>query len=864
MAVNSISERPSLRRGDDCTMSEVPINRLDFQDDRKLISPPIVVAPLYQCATVVTIIGYLPGALLDVQVDGVTVITGAPGGFPMPNGATLPLPAALVAAQRVRARQQTSFAISDWSPEVVVGDHTKDYPTGLPRPEINPAPVYHCGSRTGVSNLLIGCNVWIHADGIEVGRQNGAAAHQGVNVNPDYGANQDVRAFAELCADPSPPSLLHKTQEPPSPLPSALVETVYDGGSQITITGLVNGARFHVIRNGIDLGTWRTWGQRHLVGLNPALAAGETLEVIQGMCPGDPTSPPIKTVVQPCSALPAPTVAPIQDGATSVTLLQFVPDAIIKVYVNLVKRGESGGPIVQLTSPVQHGDIVHVRQIVGDCIGQSAQEIKSRCVAPPITGDPSALNLYPIGDTEYHGGTITSLGATLSVRGSVYYPADDDGLDQPFNSRVKKHGPIPIVFMAHGNHSAADPSYLGYDYFQQQLAKMGIIAVSVDCNETNGPGGGVGNIHQRADLIIAAIAHFQTLNAGDPIFTNSIDFTKVGLMGHSRGGDAVVRVPETIALAGVQIQALIALDPTEFGAHSGKPQGYTFMTILPAANGDVRRNDGAKYYDRAEPARYKSQVYVHYANHNFFNRQWLNDDTGGGLPLMPRGDHERVLSAYGCALYRNVLLGHATDSYLFMRALPAGVQTHNVHLSFEIPETFTVDHHQDGNGIGTNSLNQPTAQAGGLVADEFLFHQGAGAFNSSFFGDTVGMVADAERDGTFRSALDKPLDIVRREIWLRAAEVFEEKLPPDATGFEVGIEDLAGVVRWVDIDECGGLPRPFDRTSFDSLTKTMLKTFRIPGRCFAGVRRKLDIQAVLLRLNRGDGRAIAFDVLQII
>jgi hypothetical protein len=533
--------------------------------------------------------------------------------------------------------------------------------------------------------------------------------------------------------------------------------------------------------------------------------------------------------------------------------------------VNLVKRGESGGPVVTISPPVQHGDTVHVQQIIGTCVGQIVQEVHVRCVAPPVTGDPSALNLYPVGNTEYNDGTITSLGDTLTVRGSVYYPADDDGVDQPFNSRVKRHGPIPIVFMAHGNHNPADPSYLGYDYFQQQLAQMGIIAVSVDCNETNGSTGGVGNIHQRADLIIASIAHFQTLNAGDPIFDTSIDFSKVGLMGHSRGGDAVVLVPEIITLAGAQIRVVISLAPTEFGAHSGKPAGYTFMTILPAADGDVRDNDGAKYYDRAEPAAYKSQVYVHHANHNFFNRQWLNDDTFGGLPLMPRVDHERVLSAYGCALYRHVLLGHATDSYLFARALPAGVQTHNVHLSFEIPKTFTVDHHEDGNGIGTNSLGQPTVQLGGLVADEYLFRQGAGGvFNSSFFGDTIGMVAEGERNGTFRSALDNPIEIANREIWIRTAEVFEGSIPPDTTGYEVGVEDLGGTVRWVDVEDSGGLPRPFDRTSLDTLTKTMLKTFRFPGRCFVGTRRKLEIQAVLLRLHRGDGRAIAFDVLQIV
>ena len=109
-------------------------------------------------------------------------------------------------------------------------------------------------------------------------------------------------------------------------------------------------------------------------------------------------------------------------------------------------------------------------------------------------------------------------GQTLHVRGNVFYPAEDDGHNQPFNKRRAKRGPVPLIFMAHGNHSPDDPSYLGYDYFQQALAKMGFVAVSVDCNELNGWAAGAGNITDRADLINASIAHFQTLNAGGPIF----------------------------------------------------------------------------------------------------------------------------------------------------------------------------------------------------------------------------------------------------------------------------------------------------------------------------------------------------------
>jgi hypothetical protein len=219
--------------------------------------------------------------------------------------------------------------------------------------------------------------------------------------------------------------------------------------------------------------------------------------------------------------------------------------------------------------------------------------------------------------------------------------------------------------MAHGNHSPEDPSYLGYDYFQNALAKMGFVAISVDCNELNGNASGAGNILDRADLINASIAHFQALNGTDPLLTNKLDFSKVGMMGHPRGGEAVVIAPARASKpANAVVLAVLSLAPTDWGATSGPPTGYEFQTLLPAADGDVQNNDGAKYYDRCLPPAFKSQLYVHNACHNFFNWQWLLNDNGGTLPTMPRSDHERMLLIYGCAFFRRVLAGHGTVGFL--------------------------------------------------------------------------------------------------------------------------------------------------------------------------------------------------------
>ena len=839
--------------------------RLDLKDERKFLSPPIVVEPLYQCATAATVIGYVFDASITLQVDGSTVAT-VPGGAPWPNGITIALPNPLVTGQRVRARQKTATAQSGWSKVVDVGDHTKDYPAGPPRPEINPAPVYKCGVRTGVSNLLTGGNVWITADGLEVGRVNGCSAHQGVNVAPSYGLGQKVRVWFELCSDPSPPSIEHTTQNPPSPLPTLSFDPVYESGTQVTVKNVVNGAKVTIYRNGVNQGTWPCWGYALTIsGLSP-FAASEIFTATQAMCPGDSESSPGETTVQPCSALPAPQVDPVQGGDNRITLTQFVADATIRVYVNGAAAGVGSGPVVMLNTTLKRGDTIHIVQDLGGCTSQFALEITVACVDPPAAGNPAALNLFPVGWREYaQGGT----------KGRVYYPAEDDGENQPFEKRLAKLGRAPIVFMAHGNHSVADPSYLGYDYFQHALAKMGIIAVSIDCNALNGGGLSVPNIEDRADLIIDNVAHFQDLDA-DPasVFFQRIDFGRVGLMGHSRGGDAAVMVASVIALPGVTIKSVLALAPTNARFRAGlttiQPTAYAFMTILPAGDGDVSQNNGAQFYDKAVPGPFKSQLYVHYTNHNFFNRQWLDDDSLWTPPqpaVIARAEHERILSAYGCALYRATLLAHGMTGYLSGTHLPTGVMTQHVHLSFELTEALTVDHHEDGNTIGKNSLNRPTSQLAGMRADEFPFHFSVpGAFNSSFYGETIGMVAEPGKPGRiFRSELNNRMSLTKVELWIRAAEVTDGSIvPPGATGFRLGLEDKNGIRAWVDSNEVGGLPRPYARDP--GRIKTMLKTLRFKGDCFQGGRKfnSKSIQAILIQCDRRDDRAFAFDVLQVV
>lgn len=846
-------------------MSQQEINRKEagVDDNPKLLSSPVVTEPLYQCATAVMVVGGVAGAKIEVEVNGAPAGSGVVQTV-LPYGITISV-SKLVANDKVRARQQTATAISNWSsPDVVVRDHSQDYPAGPPRPEIFPLPLFKCGVRTGVGNLLIGGNVWGTANGAEVGRVNGCGNPQGVNVSPPFNLAEKVRAWFELCGDPSPPSIEHITGAPPAPLPVPVIAQQYGGGNQLDISNIANGAKVTVKRGGVVQGTWGCWGGSiHIGGFSPNFSSGELIEAFETMCPGDPPGDPGDTTIEPCSNLPAPQVGPIQGGDTAVFFTQYAPGATLSVWLNSSPAGKGGGPLVPLNKAIAFGDTVIVAQDLPGCKGQRALKIIVPCVDPPIAGDPAATDLFPVGVIDIANGPN---------KGRIYYPAEDDGTGVPFNKRLAALGRVPLVVMAHGNHDASVPNYLGYDFFQADLAKMGFVAISVDCNAQNGMGYSIAIIEKRADLIIGAISVMQQLDVdAASVFFGNIDFSRVGLMGHSQGGEAVVLVPEVIGLPGVSIRSVIALAPTEGGATKRTPKDYAFMTILPASDGDVWPNDGAIYYDRAVPSPFKSQLFVHFTNHQFYNRQWLDDDSlwnnaAPTPPVQSRYAHERVLTSYGSAFYRAALLGHATQPYLAGKLLPAGVTTQHVHLSFEQAEVLTVDNHEDGNGIGKNSLNAPTQQLGGLSADEFQFHQGSGAFNGSFFGSSVGMVARPGGNGRlFVQDLASKRDLAKKEIWVRAAEVFAgQTVSGPATGFQLGLRDSNGVESWLDSDDVGGLPRPFPRNP--STMKTMLKTLRFKSACFA-VNSKLDLSSVttiLIRCNRKDERALAFDDLQIV
>ena len=124
-------------------------------------------------------------------------------------------------------------------------------------------------------------------------------------------------------------------------------------------------------------------------------------------------------------------------------------------------------------------------------------------------------------------------------------------------------GRHPLAIICHGNHNVLRAngteifSYQGYSgfsgppavgtgpYLQEALALNGIISVSVNMNPANLLDS---FIETRARLAIAALRKMQQLDGKvGSRYHRKIDFQRVALIGHSRGGDAVARAMSLIA-----------------------------------------------------------------------------------------------------------------------------------------------------------------------------------------------------------------------------------------------------------------------------------------------------------------------------
>lgn len=257
-----------------------------------------------------------------------------------------------------------------------------------------------------------------------------------------------------------------------------------------------------------------------------------------------------------------------------------------------------------------------------------------------------------------------------------------DAKSLPLNAQVwypEGEGPFPLALIVHGNHSMQDYSDIGYAYLGELLASRGIILASVDENFINASWSDIfGGLDEENDargwLLLEHLKLWHQWNEKEGhLFQNKIDTSKLALIGHSRGGEAVGHAamfnslpfyPDDASIPfdyNFDLKSIVAIAPVD-GQYKPGDSGTTFTNVNyfvlhGAQDSDVNSFAGAQQYERVSFQdslyHFKSGLYIYGANHGQFNSSWGNNDVGNpftGLlnlkQLLPAEDQRKIAEVY--------------------------------------------------------------------------------------------------------------------------------------------------------------------------------------------------------------------------
>lgn len=468
-----------------------------------------------------------------------------------------------------------------------------------------------------------------------------------------------------------------------------------------------------------------------------------------------------------------------------------------------------------------------------------------------VIEDPTTETSYAhAGDYEYNHGTATVTdpsGDPVEKKAVVRFPADVAGQTGPSGISTAESD-YPVVVVAHGN-SGNTASYTGYDYLLEHLARNGFIAASYHMNP--GMGG-----FDRAELL------FEHLEALQSEFGATMR-NEVGVLGHSRGGEAVAIAPRLNHEDGHgwNIEAAVSLAPTDqYPDSTGTPTtvespwATPYLVVYGSLDGDVAggytspMRTGFALYDRAADAE-KAMVFVYGATHGRFNTVWGDVDLGFGsigpgesAKAISVDAHRKILTGYATAFFRQHVLGEAVYRGAFAGEwTPAAVEA------------------ADGGSVALYTQYEgPTRD----VVDDFEGTHTATSWQSSTVGGSVDdadtLPADPTEDELYDVDSHSPHVTSGLALeWDDTADELAFTVPAghrDVTGFDavsfrvtqtvgstanpagdqdlyVALEDGSGAVRKAKVSAFGSIPEPFERY-YDQYTKSAMNTVRVPMSAF--------------------------------
>ncbi len=386
------------------------------------------------------------------------------------------------------------------------------------------------------------------------------------------------------------------------------------------------------------------------------------------------------------------------------------------------------------------------------------------------------------------------------------------GIDEaPINGRM--HLPAveagdrrPVALVVHGNHRMEDFSDAGYAYLTEMLASHGVAAVSVDGNFLNGSWSGDFGGREMPARGILLLEHLAALremdrDPGSPLHRR-LDFDRVALVGHSRGGEAAAiatafnrldHFPDRADMEfdyGFGVRSVVAVAQID-RRYSRRIQldDVHFLALQGTHDTDEPSFHGLRQYNRTHfsgrplegqvPWGVKAGLLLHGGNHGQFNSTWgMDSGLPGSLwinraPLVSEETQRRVAASYVAAFLRVTLLGQ-TEWLPLLRDYRAGRRF--------LPEVPYLNQYSDGRTGAVATFEEDLDLTTGTAPGATLHAEGFARWR--------------EEEVLFRDGSKQGTSAVRLRIEADAdAPMFEVRF---AEGEEVvGADELVFSVTWI-------------------------------------------------------------------
>jgi hypothetical protein len=417
------------------------------------------------------------------------------------------------------------------------------------------------------------------------------------------------------------------------------------------------------------------------------------------------------------------------------------------------------------------------------------------------------------------------------------------GQDTYYPTNIASMGKLPVIVVSHGN----GHNYQWYDHIGNQMASWGYVVMSHQNNTSPGIETASTTTLTNTEFLFA---NQNTINGG--VLAGHLDETRIAWVGHSRGGEGVVRaydrvfdgqfVPVNFTLSSIRLVSSIA--PTNFlGAASTDPHFVNYHLWVGNADNDVSGcalDDQLQWYQILNRARRtRMSVALYGAGHADFHDGGTSSVAAGPC-LIGRANTHQIMRGYMVPLFKAFVEDEDVAREFLWRQYeafhPVGAPTANPCVSVNLQyrsvdgNQFVVDDFQTNVGLTTSSsgapvtLNLSASTEGPLNDNNTSFTDLAndpmnGMTQSGAGGGTSGLVLSFDGAANYSARFDVPASGQDASgfayLSFRAAQVTRNPLTTAALGdltFDVTLRDTANQVSTIRIDAYGGgIEEPYQR-----------------------------------------------------